>query len=681
MYKVQINDNSTYATDLAIAQNVTNSYTIINGDDIVRSVTLKNSFLYNKVSYNIIYINTNGTIGFNSASNTASYSPSTTVASSMSAFFIPWVDTNDPIRIYHKEDITSKIFTLIYDRVYYGSTVPYKVGIKLFLDGSGKAIINFGVTANLSRTSLFGFSFGSNNTSNFTTNTLVGDFNPPISPLVNISDNQLSYNNKQIIITQTYIQPPTPTPTITNFSIQSKIIGDAPFTINQPTSNSSGLFSYTSSNLSVATISGNTITIVGAGTSTITATQAGTTNYSSGQITTTFQVNQSFPTITNFSIQSKTIGDAPFTINRPISNSSGSFSYTSSDLSVATISGNTITIVGIGSSTITATQAGTTNYTQGLITTTFQVNKSTPTITNFSIQSKIIGDAPFTINQPTSNSSGLFSYTSSNLSVATISGNTITIVGVGTSTITASQEETTNYTQRQIATTFQVNKSTPTITNFSIQSKTFGNAPFTINQPTSNSSGLFSYTSSNLSVATISGNTITIVGVGTSTITASQAETTNYTQRQIATTFQVNKSTPTITNFSIQSKTFGNAPFTINQPTSNSSGSFSYTSSDLSVATISGNTITIVGDGSLTITATQAGTTNYTEGQITTTFQVNQSTPTNPVIITNSNDFSYFMTTPSTYVNITNNLEINYDLIATSYKVLTGNDITIKKSN
>jgi uncharacterized protein YjdB len=491
------------------------------------------------------------------------------------------------------------------------------------------------------------------------------------------------YGSSTTIVNNFIFSPPNSQipPTITNFSIQSKIIGDAPFTINQPTSNSYGLFSYTSSNLSVATISGNTITIVGAGTSTITATQAGTPNYTQGQITTTFQVNQSFPTITNFSIQSKIIGDAPFTINQPTTNSSGLFSYTSSNLSVATISGNTITIVGIGSSTITATQEGTTNYAQGLITTTFQVNKSFPTITNFSIQNKTFGNAPFTINQPTTNSSGLFSYTSSNLSVATISGNTITIVGIGTSTIKAIQSETTNYSEGQITTTFQVNKSTPTITNFSIQSKTFGNAPFTINQPTSNSSGLFSYTSSDLSVATISGNTITIVGVGTSTITASQAETTNYSEGQITTTFQVNKSTPTITNFSIQSKTFGNAPFTINQPTSNSSGSFSYTSSDLSVATISGNTITIVGDGSLTITATQAGTTNYTEGQITTTFQVNQSTPTNPVIITNSNDFSYFMTTSSTYVNITNNLEINYDLIASSYKVLTGNDITIKKSN
>ena len=95
----------------------------------------------------------------------------------------------------------------------------------------------------------------------------------------------------------------------------------------------------------------------------------------------------------------------------------------------------------------------------------------------------------------------------------------------------------------------------------------------------------------------------------------------------------MNPATPTISNFSIPTKTFGESPFTITQPTSNSLGSFSYTSSNLSVATISGNTIIIVGSGSSTITATQEATSNYTSGIITTNFQVNPAIPTNPVII------------------------------------------------
>jgi hypothetical protein len=138
---------------------------------------------------------------------------------------------------------------------------------------------------------------------------------------------------------------------------------------------------------------------------------------------------------------------------------------------------------------------------------------------------------------------------------------------------------------------------------------------------------------------------------------------------------------PIITNFSIPTKIFGDAPFQITQPTSNSSGSFSYASSNLSVATISGNTITIVGVGNSTITATQADTTDYTSGTITTAFQVNQATPTNPVIINNSNELLYFMNTSSTYANVTNSLEINENLVALSYKVLTGDNVKITKLN
>ena len=71
---------------------------------------------------------------------------------------------------------------------------------------------------------------------------------------------------------------------------------------------------------------------------------------------------------------------------------------------------------------------------------------------------------------------------------------------------------------------------TTIITNFLVPSKTLGDAAFTITPPSSNSTGPFSYISSNTAVATISGSTITIVAPGTSTITASQASTSNYSK-------------------------------------------------------------------------------------------------------------------------------------------------------
>jgi len=303
------------------------------------------------------------------------------------------------------------------------------------------------------------------------------------------------------------------------------------------------------------------MTIIGAGTSTITATQSETNNYNSGNITTTILVNKANPSITNFSILTKTFGDAYFNIPPPISNSPGAFSYTSSNTSVATISGDIITIVGAGSSIITASQQETNNYFSGTTTTIFQVNKANPSITNFSIPTQTFGDASFTINPPTSNSSGAFSYTSSNPLVATIYGDIITIVAPGTSIITATQEATNNYFSGTTTTIFQVNKANPIINNFYIPPKSLGDTSFTIIPPTSNSSGAFSYISSNTSVATISGDTLTITGMGSSTITATQQETDYYNEGVVYTIFSLIKiinNGDELLNFMNTSEVYGN---------------------------------------------------------------------------------------------------------------------------
>ena len=64
------------------------------------------------------------------------------------------------------------------------------------------------------------------------------------------------------------------------------------------------------------------------------------------------------PTI-SFTIPAKVIGEAPFSLTSPLitSDSPGAFTFSSSNTAVATVSGSTVTIVGIGSTTITANQA------------------------------------------------------------------------------------------------------------------------------------------------------------------------------------------------------------------------------------------------------------------------------------------------------------------------------------
>ncbi|KDN55836.1 pectate lyase family protein [Flavobacterium seoulense] len=127
-------------------------------------------------------------------------------------------------------------------------------------------------------------------------------------------------------------------------------------------------------------LNGTSYTAV-AGIVTVPSLPAGTYTIAKGDTTNLFYIKTVYdaptlvtPTIIDFSIANKIVGDAPFTLSAPTSNSTGGFTYTSSDTSVATISGNTVTIVGAGSSTITANQAASAGYTAGSISATLTVS-------------------------------------------------------------------------------------------------------------------------------------------------------------------------------------------------------------------------------------------------------------------------------------------------------------------
>jgi surface protein len=332
-----------------------------------------------------------------------------------------------------------------------------------------------------------------------------------------------------------------PAASLSGFSVPSKMFGDAPFALTAPTSNSDGAFTYSSSNPAVATVSGSTVTIVGAGETTITATQAATFNYNTNSITASLVVMPSPATLSNFSVPAKVLGDSPFALTAPSSNSTGAFTYTSSDETVATVSGSTVTLVDDGETTITATQAASGNYLSNSITAQLVVTLPPATLSNFSVPSKVLGDSPFALTDPSSNSTGAFTYTSSDETVATVSGSTVTIVGAGTTTITATQAASGDYLSNSITAQLVVVVISPaTLSNFSVPAKALGDAPFVLTAPSSNSTGAFTYTSSNLNVATVSGSTVTIVGVGETTITATQAASGNYLSNSITAKLVVN---------------------------------------------------------------------------------------------------------------------------------------------
>ncbi len=306
----------------------------------------------------------------------------------------------------------------------------------------------------------------------------------------------------------------------------------------------------------------------------------------------------------------KRYNDSDFVSNATAS-SGLTVTLTSSDTSVAKIINGLIHIVGVGVSTITASQAGDNYYYPATnVSQTLTISKANQTITFSALPSKNYGAIDFSPGATAS--SGLtISYSSSNTSVATIVSSKIHIFGVGSSNITASQSGNTLYNAAtSVVKSLVISKSSQTITFPSIPTKTIGIADFSPGA-SSNSGLTVTYTSSNTAVATIIGNNIHIVGQGTAIITASQSGNTLYNAAATQTqTLTVTGLTQTISFGVLPNKVIGDVDFSPGA-TASSGLAVTYSSSNTAVANIVGNNVHIVSAGSTIITASQNGNSTY----------------------------------------------------------------------
>jgi gliding motility-associated-like protein len=349
--------------------------------------------------------------------------------------------------------------------------------------------------------------------------------------------------------------------------------------------------------------------------------------YRAATTTALLTVNKIDATILLPTTINKILADIQFTI-AATTNSTGAITYTSSDATVASIDGNTVSLLKLGTATITATQAADNNYNAATTTTSLVIGGKTETVMSLDAINKSYGDATFTV-AAISNSDGVITYTSSDETVAKISGTTVTIIGVGTATITATQVSTSAFTAASTTAVLTVSSKAPIISLSAIY-KTYGDSSFSI-AATSTSDGAITYTSSDATVVTISGTTVTIVGAGTATITATQAAAGGYDAATATATITVSKADQIITIGSLPTsaplKDLNNV-----QITANASSGLPVVISlgDGSAATLNGSNqlVSIGSTGTVTIVVTQAGNANYNAASFSQSLDVTKNNQT-----------------------------------------------------
>ena len=347
------------------------------------------------------------------------------------------------------------------------------------------------------------------------------------------------------------------------------------------------------------------------------------TNYNTATKTVALNVLQASQTITFVAPSGVKFGDADIVLGATAS-SSLTVGYASSTTGVCTIvSGNLLHVVAAGSCSVTASQAGNTNYAAATpVTQTFAIAAKPVVVTPSSGQSKTYGTADPALTFTNDGGLAVGDFTGA---LGRTAGENVGAYAINIGSLSAG----TNYSLSLSATpvTFAITRATPTFSNLSAPHVTYGATAATITgalkagsiPATGSVSITVAGTGGSLSASSVldaSGNfaaTVNPSGLPANAagyaITLSYAQTSNFeAASDNSLSLVVDKAGQTISFGALGAKTFGDADFSVSATaTSGLAVSFAATGD----CTVGGSTVHLTGAGSCTITASQAGDGNY----------------------------------------------------------------------
>ena len=419
------------------------------------------------------------------------------------------------------------------------------------------------------------------------------------------------------------------TPTATTVSLTQKTI-----TLTPPATNSPGAWSIEIDNPKIATANGLTLTLLSAGTSIIRYAQAASGAYNAASRSSRLTVTPGIPTLGEFKNQSVALSAGSFTLTAPTSTSDGAWSYQSLDQSIATVSGNKVTLLDGGEVSIRATQSPTLNWLTTTATMKLTVTAPSPTVGTFSdITLSIDSVSKVELILPASNSKGAWTLTSADPSVASVSGLTVTALKSGTTKISAKQAPSGGYRSIIVTLNVTILAVDPVVTASGFLDRTVEIIPGTPQQislaaPVSNSPGVWTFTSSDVAIASINGNSLTALKPGKVTVTAVQGPALKFGSSKPLTISVFVKGRQSLTAPVNVEKLAGDPDVAIAYPTSQSTGKWSATSSDPTIAAVNGTAIKLGNAGTATITLSQEATDSWVASSTTFSVRVIGVTPT-----------------------------------------------------
>ena len=290
--------------------------------------------------------------------------------------------------------------------------------------------------------------------------------------------------------------------------------------------------------------------------------------------------------------------------------------FSSPTPSVCSVTGSTVSFVGVGTCTVDADQAGNANYglsSRGLPELLGRAGLPGHHLHFDSAGGRRLRRAHLLRERTGGGSGNPVTFSSPTPSVCSVTGSTVSFVGVGTCTVDADQAGNANDDSApEVSQSFSVGQATssaPIVSNLPA-SGTYGGGFIAAVSTTGD--GTTSVTSPTPSVCMASGLAVSYVGVGTCTLTAHVADGIDYLAAdgspQSFSVGQAAPTTPTISNLPASGNYGGGFTATVS---TTGDGSTSVTSSTTSVCTASGLSVSYVGVGTCSLTAHVADGTDY----------------------------------------------------------------------
>ena len=413
-------------------------------------------------------------------------------------------------------------------------------------------------------------------------------------------------------------------PQVTN-SVTATKIAQATVTVSAPASASygqtglsatasggsgTGAYSYSAGSSTACTVNSSTGTLTitsGTGTCSITATRAADTNYNVSAASAPANVTITKATQATVTVSAPAnayYGQTGLSATASGGSGTGAYSYDAGSSTACSVNSSTgaLTITsGTGTCSITATRAADANYNVSAASTpaTVTITKATPTVTAWPTASAITYGqtlASSTLSGGSASTTGTFAFTTPA---------TAPNAGTASQGVTFTPTDTTNYNTATGSVSVTVAKADPSVTAWPTASGiTYGQtlASSTLSGGSSTPAGTFAFTAP---------ATAPDAGTASQGVTFTPADTTNYNAATGSVSVTVNKADQAITFGALATRTYGDPSFTLSASGGASGNAVTFASSNAAVATVSGTTVTIVGAGITTITASQAGNANY----------------------------------------------------------------------